>query len=80
MRNYICNPIQNDDGDFFWTVLETATDQVINSFIFEDEARSYARFLNKGGGFDGFTPSFVLTKVEIPEDINEIFAAEFEAA
>lgn len=78
MRNYICNPVQNNDGDFLWSVVETLTDQVIDSFIFEEEARSYARFLNGGGAFAGFTPSFMLLKIEAPIDINDIFAAEFD--
>ena len=77
MRDYICNPVQNNDGDFLWSVFETQTDQIIDSFIFEEEARSYARFLNNGGAFAGFTPSFMLLKVEAPADINDIFSAEF---
>jgi hypothetical protein len=50
-----------------YDVLETLTDQVIKSFPGEDflKARAFMRHLNLGGGFDGFTPSFLLKKIII---------------
>lgn len=68
--------IQTEDNDFRWAVRETATDQIIDTFIFEDEAEEYCDFLQSGGGFNGFTPSFMLNKVEIPMDINDQFMFE----
>lgn len=58
--------------DYIWNVYEIATEQVIESFFFEEDARNYAKFLEGGGGFEGFTPSFMLTI--IPDlDVNAKF-------
>ena len=44
----------------------------------EDDAQEYMEFLENGGAFAGFTPSFVTHKVTIPaSNINEAFSAEF---
>jgi hypothetical protein len=53
-----------------YDVLETTTDQVIKSFAGEKftEARAFMRHLNLGGGFDGFTPSFLIKNFKIPEE------------
>lgn len=59
-----------------WHVLESTTEQIINSFLFEEDAQEYCLFLETGGGFAGFTPSFVLKKTQLG-DINDAFAAEF---
>lgn len=37
----------------------------IKRFMNKDEAKSFSRHLNLGGGFDGWTPSFFLNKVDI---------------
>lgn len=75
MRNYIVEPSRND-GDFVWSVIETQTNQIIQSYVFEEEADSYARFLNGGGAFNGFTPSFMLQEVVISDNINDQFIFE----
>lgn len=41
-------------------IKETATDLIIESFSEQSEAKKYMKFLNLGGAFDGFTPSFIL--------------------
>lgn len=46
-----------------YTVVETATEQIIRKFKTLKEAKSYMRSLNLGGGFDGWTPQFMLKKV-----------------
>jgi hypothetical protein len=48
-----------------YDVLETTTDQVIKSFPGEDflKARAFMRHLNLGGGFDGWTPSFLVKNI-----------------
>lgn len=51
-------------------VYEVATEQVIKTFDSLDKARKFMRKLNLGGGFDGWTPSFVLS--EIPVIINKV--------
>jgi hypothetical protein len=60
-------------NDYMWEVYETASEHVIDTFHFEDDAIEYAEFLENGGAFDGFTPSFVLTQVALPDDINQKF-------
>lgn len=43
-----------------YQILETATDQVIESFPTKEEARKMLRHFNLGGGFDGYTPTFMV--------------------
>ena len=73
---YSCMAIQTEENDFRWAVHEASTDQIIDTFIFEDEAQEYRAFLEAGGGFNGFTPTFMLNRVEMPMDINEQFLYE----
>lgn len=79
--NYTVNPVMTEDNDFVWCVIEENTDQIIKVFSFEDDASSYCSFLNDGGGFDGFTPQFVLQEVvsHIGLDYNQKFEAIFSA-
>lgn len=72
---YKCYHEFDKDDYLEWHIYETATDQVIAKFIFEDDALEYMENLERGMGFNGFTPSFMLTR--IPIDINSAFAAEF---
>ena len=75
MSNYSVEPRQEMD-DFFWCVIEHSTEQVIKEFIFEEEARDYAKFLKSGGAFNGFTPSFMLIEVVLTGSINDQFLFE----
>jgi len=75
MKNYIVEPSENN-GDFVWSVIETQTDQIIQSKVFAEEAEAYARFLNNGGAFNGFTPNFMLQEVVISDNINDQFIAQ----
>jgi hypothetical protein len=52
-----------EENDFL--VREETTEQVIDSFGDYTEARWYCKFLNLGGAFDGWTPSFVLKKINL---------------
>lgn len=74
MSNYYVLPLATEDHDFIWCVMETQTEQLIRAFEFEEDAKKYSKFLNKGGAFAGFTPSFVLREVVAPEDVNHEFA------
>jgi hypothetical protein len=66
------------DDDYLWEVYETATAQVIERFYFEDEAMDMASFYNDGGGFAGFTPSFMLQSVtQSVTNVNEEFTRKF---
>lgn len=50
---------QNEDN-FSWIVIEEETGYVVGFFPFEEEAIEKMKFLTNGGGFDGFTPEFIL--------------------
>lgn len=43
-------------------VEEKATGHTVKSFKNKEEAKKYMKFLNLGGGFSGWTPSFILNK------------------
>jgi hypothetical protein len=45
-------------------IFEKQTENTICFFTEKKDATKYCRFLNLGGGFDGFTPSFLLKKNE----------------
>ena len=77
MSNYQIVTMKSDD-DFFWAVSETQTEQIIDTFFFREDAEDYANFLIRGGGFDGFTPSFVLKSVKTHESLDESFLREFD--
>ena len=67
----------DQDDCLLWYVVETATENIIESFIFEDDAIDYIEFLCNGGAFAGFTPSFMTRKTPVNMNINDAFAAEF---
>lgn len=46
-----------------WCILETHTQQCIEYFDCFIRAKKRLKHFNFGGGFDGFTPSFVLIKI-----------------
>lgn len=80
MDNLLCIPVEYE-GEFLWCVYEKATEQVIESFYFEDEAQNYIEFVNKGGAFAGWTPPFILTEVrkQSKDDVNQAFNHELSA-
>lgn len=45
-----------------WGVYEHQTEQFVRSFPTKAEAIKHQGFLNGGGAFDGFTPSFMIAK------------------
>ena len=75
--NYYVMPLNIADRNFVWCVMENQTEQLIKAFEFEDEAEDYSEFLNQGGAFDGFTPSFVLREVTV-SNINQEFTELLE--
>ena len=50
-----------------YNIFETTTEQIVKTFTDNAEARKFLRHLNLGGGFEGWTPTFFLKKVEIKE-------------
>lgn len=75
-RLYTYYPVLDEDDFLLWKVREIATENIVAEFIFEEDAQEYMEFLEDGGGFAGFTPSFMIRKVQA-KDINEAFSAEF---
>jgi hypothetical protein len=53
MKNYMIKK----NGDF-WDIVETQTNQVVKSCINPCTAQVFKTKLNRGSGFDGWTPSF----------------------
>ena len=76
MREYSIYPIK-EGGESLWVVKETATEQVIERFAFKDDAVAKMKFLNHGGAFSGFTPSFMVRQVPVPGSVDEAFEREF---
>lgn len=60
-RKFNYNLVEGEDKSLYY-VKEEATGQIIESFKVFNEARSFMKHLNLGGGFDGFTPSFMVGK------------------
>jgi len=60
------NLVEGKDKSMY-DVLEETTNQVIKSFPGDkfSEARAFMRHLNLGGGFDGWTPPFLVKKFKI---------------
>jgi diaminopimelate decarboxylase len=52
-----------------YAVFETQTDQIIKQISDFSEARKFMKHLNLGGGFDGWTPNFLL--VDFSKFINK---------
>lgn len=76
--NLTCLPVEYK-GDFIWVVYEHSTEQVVRKHYFEEDAKEYARFINRGGAFSGFTPSFMLIEFETKSDVNDKFEKEFKS-
>jgi hypothetical protein len=66
--------LSKDEDDFYYSVVEKNTDQVIISYFFEDDAKDYCKFLNNGGAFDGFTPAFMMIPIDMLADLNQKFS------
>ena len=73
LTKYDVVPFKNNN-DYLWAVFELATEQVIDTLYFEEDANALAKTLDRGRGFAGWTPAFLLTKVVVKEDINQKFS------
>ena len=76
MKHYEYFHVFDEEDHLYWRVYEKASDQIVAEFFFEEDAQELCKFLEKGGGFAGFTPSFILNKIPVA-NINENFQAEF---
>lgn len=74
---YSIHTLQDDEENFYHCVFEEASEQVIDFFYFLDDAEDCSEFMENGGAFDGFTPQFMLKRVEIQQDVNTIFNETF---
>lgn len=45
--------------DNIWVVVERSTDMAIDGSYDKNKAKERCQFFNSGGGFDGWTPSFL---------------------
>ena len=78
MKNNYFVVASKENDDFIWCVFEEPTTQVIASFYFEEDAIAMAKFMSKGGAFDGFTPTFMLRSVAPPDtNVNDEFSRVF---
>lgn len=57
MKTYEC--VLESSPDFCWSVYETATEQTVQRYVFEEDAVKHVKFLRNGGGFAGHTPAFL---------------------
>jgi len=55
--------IINNTG-FTFSIIETATNQIIYTYNFLCDAKKMLNHLNSGGGFDGITPNFFLKNIK----------------
>jgi len=76
MTKYKYYPEFDEDDCLVWHIYENATNQIIESFLFEEDAIIKSKRFEAGEGFDGFTPAFMLVKVP-SVNIDDAFAAEF---
>jgi hypothetical protein len=58
--------ILKDDGNY--QVVEIATGHIVSSKPTLIQARNVAKHYNTGGGFDGWSPSFIFKKYTPPAD------------
>ena len=76
LSRYVVEPRSKDD-DFIWVVKEVDSGLDIKFFLFEEDAEKLAKHLRSGGGFNGWTPPFLLTDISKFIDINEEFVGFF---
>jgi hypothetical protein len=75
--------ITHASDEYLWNLYEKQTNQVIGTFFFEDDAIEKAQIMEKGGGFDGYTPAFMLIPIpaignkSLVEDVNQRFKRTF---
>lgn len=62
----------DETGRKAFIVRENTSDQDINFFLDYDAARSYIRFMKRGGGFIDFTPAFMTRKVGAENEVTVI--------
>lgn len=78
---YTVQQMRSDDNDFYWSVYDNESEQIVETFLFKEDANDMQRFFENGGGFAGYTPAFMSRGVmyipEDPAEVNEKFLSEF---
>jgi len=69
---------QSAEGDFLWSVYENASEQIVETFVFEEDALKFKKFASNGGAFNGWTPSFMTRKNYKPLNLDDDFRVSFE--
>jgi hypothetical protein len=60
----LLHPKDSEKNCPIFKVLETKTDLILGTFQDPKDAKQLLRHLNLGGGFDGWTPSFILKTIK----------------
>jgi hypothetical protein len=68
--NYFVSTNAKNMFDVIESKQDTGEECVIATFASREDARAQSRILNLGGGFDGWTPNFFLTKTNNVGDLN----------
>lgn len=73
--NYKLQTRRKKNQPWQYEVLETQTHLVVRKYSKKALASNMCQHLNLGGGFDGFTPAFIVSDAPsmTPIDVNEAF-------
>lgn len=74
MTKYTIAKLQDANNANFFAILENKTEHILGFYCFLEDAEKRVSFLESGGAFDGFTPSFVLIETNKKTDINDDFS------
>ena len=66
--NFTCLNLEYQ-GKKLWCIFEFATEQVVHSSESKRDADKYKKFLERGGAFNGFTPSFMMIDTSITKPL-----------
>lgn len=72
MMNYYTDSV-SINGDFVWGVFERPSGLMLRTYTFAEDADRVVKTLNKGAGFDGWTPPFFTIDTSDFVNINDEF-------
>ena len=70
---YTYHVVEDENKNKLYCILENASQQVVDAYLFKDEADNRYDFLCNGGAFDGFTPEFMLKSTKGLSNLNKEF-------
>lgn len=68
MKMYDC--VLENNPELCWAVYESATEQIIDRYMFQEDAMKHMKFLRSGGGFAGHTPAFLFNNYKKKVQVN----------